>query len=763
MVAELAVGEEFAGHRIEALLGRGGMGVVYLAEHLRLGRKVAIKLVNPELASDDAFRRRFLRESQAAAALEHPNIVPIYDAGESEGLAYISMRHVDGLDLSALLKSEGSLSPDTAIAIAYQVAMALDAAHEHGLIHRDVKPANVLLERFRDGGHQPRAFLSDFGITKRLSGEQTTETGRFIGTIDYTAPEQITGVRLDPATDQYSLACVLFQSLTGTVPFPRGSDLAVMYAHLEEAPPPVSGRIELSPRVDAVISRGMAKSPAQRFGSCSELVTSVADALGIQPRSAVSAPRPTAKPSVAPSPSFGRTVESPDHVRRGGGSRHARRGRVGGLVATTVAVLVITGVAGAIIANNDQGSPASAPPSAPAARPSTTPSSGAPATSPAPPKPFPQSFSWRRVSSSVFDGPGRQAINRAVAARSSIYAVGYEDPPGIDDGDPVVWRSSDGVHWARTTKTEPGTEGMDAVAAHGKDLVAVGSQDQQRARVWIIPADGSPWDTIEKTGISGGSAIHKVIPTSVGLVAVGWASGSIDSDASVWRSADGREWTLDTADAFAGPAGSDQEMWGVTAFSGGLVAAGSDDRGGDPDAAFWLHDQDGWSEPVLLRKDGDQVVKAVVAGGGGLVAVGSTVSAGSQDAAIWISADGSKWHAVPGLAAPGSQQLTGVVAYGSGFVAVGSEGATKQLDMAVWTSRDGRTWKRSTSEEFGGPGTQFAHGALAFKGKLVVVGNEDLGGTGQAAVWIGTPVSSSATPGPSTGHTGSPADESPTP
>src|SRR6266511_2270092 len=157
MVAELAVGEEFAGHRIEALLGRGGMGVVYLAEHLRLGRKVAIKLVNPELASDDAFRRRFLRESQAAAALEHPNIVPIYDAGESEGLAYISMRHVDGLDLSALLKSEGSLSPDTAIAIAYQVAMALDAAHEHGLIHRDVKPANVLLERFRDGGHQPRA------------------------------------------------------------------------------------------------------------------------------------------------------------------------------------------------------------------------------------------------------------------------------------------------------------------------------------------------------------------------------------------------------------------------------------------------------------------------------------------------------------------------------------------------------------------------------------------------------------------------------
>ncbi len=367
------------------------------------------------------------------------------------------------------------------------------------------------------------------------------------------------------------------------------------------------------------------------------------------------------------------------------------------------------------------------------------------------------------MSSSVFDGPGRQAINRAVAARSSIYAVGYEDPPGIDDGDPVVWRSSDGVHWARTTKTEPGTEGMDAVAAHGKDLVAVGSQDQQRARVWIIPADGSPWDTIEKTGISGGSAIHKVIPTSVGLVAVGWASGSIDSDASVWRSADGREWTLDTADAFAGPAGSDQEMWGVTAFSGGLVAAGSDDRGGDPDAAFWLHDQDGWSEPVLLRKDGDQVVKAVVAGGGGLVAVGSTVSAGSQDAAIWISADGSKWHAVPGLAAPGSQQLTGVVAYGSGFVAVGSEGATKQLDMAVWTSRDGRTWKRSTSEEFGGPGTQFAHGALAFKGKLVVVGNEDLGGTGQAAVWIGTPVSSSATPGPSTGHTGSPADESPTP
>jgi predicted Ser/Thr protein kinase len=753
MGAELAVGEEFAGHRIERLLGRGGMGVVYLATHLRLGRKAAIKLLNPDLASDEVFRRRFLRESQAAAGLEHPNIVPVYDAGELRGRAYISMRFVDGMDLAALMKSEGRLSPEQSISIAAQVASALDAAHEHGLIHRDVKPANILLEPLRVGDARPRAFLSDFGITKRLSGQQTTETGQFIGTIDYTAPEQITGTQLEPATDQYSLACVLFQSLTGAVPFPRGSDLAAMYAHLEEPPPRVSGNADLSPRVDPVIQRALAKAPAQRYGSCTELVASAAGALGVTARS--TAPGGVGAKATASLPGLGPTTESVDRPLRAGGSRHARRGRRRGPVAVAVAVLLIAGVGGIfVVANHGGGTRGAGTPTARSTGASTARSTSPSPRQSAPPKPFPQSFSWRQVSSPVFVGPGRQAINRAVTGRSLIVAVGFVNPPGGgDNGDPVVWHSSDGVIWDRTDKTEGGSQGMDAVATSGNHFVGVGSESEEQARAWIISGDGSQVKPVPANGISGGSAIHKIISTSAGLVAVGWASGPTDKDASVWSSDDGRGWARETAAAFLGPEGSDQEMWGITEFSRGLIAAGWDDRDGDPDAAFWLHGRHGWSEPVILPASGEQVVKAIVAGGPGLIAVGSTGSVGSEDAAIWTSKNGSKWRTRPGLFAPGSQRLTGVVAYGSGFVAVGSDGPSKQADVAVWTSSDGLTWKRSTGEALTGPGLQFAHGVVDFKGKLVVVGNENLPGPGQAAVWIGTPITSSGPPSSPTGVT----------
>ncbi|MFL5799303.1 MAG: protein kinase domain-containing protein [Actinomycetota bacterium] len=752
MVAELAVGEEFAGHRIERLLGRGGMGVVYLATHLRLGRNVAIKLLNPELASDDVFRRRFLRESQAAAGLEHPNIVPVYDAGEMQGRAYISMRFVDGMDLSALLKSEGHLSPEQTISIIAQVASALDAAHEHGLIHRDVKPANILLEQLRAGDARPRAFLSDFGITKLLSGQQTTESGQFIGTIDYTAPEQITGTQLEPATDQYSLACVLFQSLTGAVPFPRGSDLAAMYAHLEETPPRVSDRVDLSSHIDPVIQRALAKAPAQRFGSCSELVTSAADALGVEAQTIV--PTPTGTMSSAP-PGIDRTTERVGRQPRGGGSRHARGRRRRGLVALVVAVLLVAGIAGAFAVMNDHRGTQGAPtPSATTAGASTAPSTGPSLRHSPLPKPFPQGFSWRQVSSPVFAAEGRQAINRAVVGKSSIVAVGFVNPSGTDGGDPVVWRTSDGVTWERSDDFETGTQGMDAVALSGKNFVAVGTQNEEQALVWIIPADESlTWGPVDPTGISGGSAIHKIISTSAGLVAVGWASGPSDHDASVWSSGAGKQWNRVTGDAFVGPPGSNQEMWGVTEFSGGLIAVGSDDRRGDPDAAFWLHSGKGWSESPISPVPDDQVVKAVVAGGPGLIAVGSTGSGDSQDAAIWTSANGRRWHPVHGLALPGSQGLTGVIAYGSGFVAVGSDGPPTQADVGVWTSNDGLTWKRSTGEDLTGPGLQFAHGVVDFRGKLVVVGNENLPSPGQAAVWIGTPIRSSSPPGSPTGVT----------
>jgi serine/threonine protein kinase len=206
---DLVPGSEFAGYRIESVLGRGGMGVVYLAEHIGMGRKVALKVLASDLAEDERFRERFVRESRLAASLEHPNIVPIHEAGEVDRVLFIAMRYVEGADLRALLREHGALEPQRAAAIVGQVASALDAAHARGLVHRDVKPGNVLIARTAatSGEH---VYLSDFGLTKRTSSDSgITGTGQFVGTLEYAAPEQFEGKRLDARTDVYSLGCLL--------------------------------------------------------------------------------------------------------------------------------------------------------------------------------------------------------------------------------------------------------------------------------------------------------------------------------------------------------------------------------------------------------------------------------------------------------------------------------------------------------------------------------------------------------------------------
>ena len=279
---ELSPGSEFAGYRIESVLGRGGMGVVYLAEHIGMGRKVALKELASDLAEDERFRERFVRESRLAASLEHPNIVPIHEAGEVGGALFIAMRYVQGTDLRALLRQEGALEPRRAASIVGQVASALDAAHERGLVHRDVKPGNVLIARSAatTGEH---VYLSDFGLTKRTSSDSgITGTGQFVGTLEYAAPEQFEGKPLDARTDVYSLGCLLYECLTGEPPFRRDSDAALMYAHLmEQAPAATSVRRELPRAIDAVISRAMAKKPPDRYESAGALATDVRRALGL--------------------------------------------------------------------------------------------------------------------------------------------------------------------------------------------------------------------------------------------------------------------------------------------------------------------------------------------------------------------------------------------------------------------------------------------------------------------------------------------------
>ncbi|MER6215228.1 MULTISPECIES: serine/threonine-protein kinase [unclassified Streptomyces] len=266
------LGKQIAGYLVESEIGRGGMAVVYLARDLRLDRPVALKLLAPELARNDTFRKRFAHESKVAAAIDHPHIVPVFEAGETDGLLYIAMRFVAGQDLRALLDRTGPLPVETCARIAGQVASALDAAHDHDLVHRDVKPGNILVADGTDSEHPEHVYLTDFGLTKKsLSLTGFTSVGQFVGTLDYVAPEQIAGKPVDGRCDVYSLGCVVYEMLTGGPPFQRDDDMALLWAHQFDPPPaPSTRRPQLGPAVDEVLARALAKTPEDRWESCLE-------------------------------------------------------------------------------------------------------------------------------------------------------------------------------------------------------------------------------------------------------------------------------------------------------------------------------------------------------------------------------------------------------------------------------------------------------------------------------------------------------------
>jgi serine/threonine-protein kinase len=280
------VGTTFAGYRIERILGRGGMSVVYLAEHPRLKNAVALKLLAPELAEDDVFRERLLRESRLAASVNHPNVVPVYDTGEEDGTLFISMRFVDGRDLRRTLREDGMPPVDDTLALCAQVAAALDAAHRHGLVHRDVKPANVLIQQ-----EPQHVYVADFGLTKHSDARSGATASGLVGTIDYMAPEQIEGRSVDGRADLYALACIAFECLTGRVPFRADSEVAVLWAHMRSEPPLATDANSSLPRaLDAVFRRALAKDPRDRHESCAGLVEELRAASATRRRRRVSSP-----------------------------------------------------------------------------------------------------------------------------------------------------------------------------------------------------------------------------------------------------------------------------------------------------------------------------------------------------------------------------------------------------------------------------------------------------------------------------------------
>lgn len=272
--ADMQPGTQLAGYRIEGVVGRGGMGVVYRATHLHLDRIVALKVLGVELVDSPGFRERFLREARTAASISHPGMVTVYDAGDSDGQLYIAMQYVDGADLGALLREEGALEPRRVVSLLRQIAGALDVAHARGIVHRDVKPANVLID-------SELCYLTDFGLTKNISSEtMLTARGQFVGTVHYMAPEQVEGAAVDARADVYGLGCVVFHALTCQPPFERESEVSVAMAHLKDAPPTLmSVRPDLPTGLDAVLATALAKRKQDRQASCGELIAELEAAL----------------------------------------------------------------------------------------------------------------------------------------------------------------------------------------------------------------------------------------------------------------------------------------------------------------------------------------------------------------------------------------------------------------------------------------------------------------------------------------------------
>jgi tRNA A-37 threonylcarbamoyl transferase component Bud32 len=330
-IGDFPAGSRIAGYQIQELIGRGGMAVVYRASDVRLDRPVALKVLAPELTRDSAFRQRFIRESRSGASVDHPNVIPVFEAGEADGVLFIAMRYVAGRDVRALIDREGPLRPSRAVSIVTQIASALDAAHAHGLVHRDVKPANMLLGAVATRSAPDHVYLSDFGLSKlSVSAVSLTGTGQFLGTIDYMSPEQVAGRAIDGRTDLYALACAAFEMLTGRPPFQRDQDLAVMWAQVS-APPPSARQLrpELAPEVDQVIAKALAKAPGDRHATCLEFAAELREACAIGPgpspvppatelAAAVPPPASAHPPASSPAPGYEETIT--EAVRPVGGA-----------------------------------------------------------------------------------------------------------------------------------------------------------------------------------------------------------------------------------------------------------------------------------------------------------------------------------------------------------------------------------------------------------------------------------------------------------
>jgi serine/threonine protein kinase len=464
-------GSQVAGYLLEEQVGAGGMAIVYRAGDVRLGRLVALKVMAAAMAGDETFRKRFIREARAAAAVDDPHIIPVYEAGEADGVLFMAMRFVGGGDVRSLLRRKGPLSPHQVMSLISPVASALDAAHAAGLVHRDVKPANMLLDVHP--GRPDHVYLSDFGLSKSGRSGQLTGTGEFLGTPDYTAPEQIEGTAADGRADQYALACSAFELLTGTTPFARGEGWATVWAHLNTPPPALtSWRPDLPPVANEMFARAMAKAPRDRYGSCREFCDALRDAFGLGPYQAPAFGPAAPVAGTGPSQFRGTTVTgSPPLITQGNSAasgrlparpRRRRYGMImlaGAVLLAAAAIIVVLAVPALTSAPRPRSS--AAPPSS-----ATPPSSAA---SPlysrigafTPPR---VPGYWHEVTSVAFSPDGKYLATGLTTGRGDI------TDPRTFGGMTFLWNVATGKQSAVLT----GAGGAEAFSADGKLLAFAG-------------------------------------------------------------------------------------------------------------------------------------------------------------------------------------------------------------------------------------------------------------------------------------------------
>jgi serine/threonine protein kinase len=712
MGGDVRPGTVFAGHRIERVIGRGGVSVVYLAEHLQLGRKVALKVLFPHLADDPAFRDRFIRESRTAAELDHPNIVTVFDAGEVDGLLYLSMRYIDGSDLEEVVAEQGSLDPWRAVTIVSMVAAALDVAHDEGLVHRDVKPGNILLSR--PGSPLERAYLADFGITKRIATVTTqgalTRTGQFVGTVDYVAPEQIQGEVVDGRADVYSLGCVLFRCLTGDPPFPRPADVATIYAHLHDAPPALP--LDAPAGMDDVIGRALAKARNDRYATCEALAEAARSHLD---RGIATEILPT-----------------PDPWQRVG--TRARPGRWRWSIAVAILALVIIATLVWVGAASRDGPSVGASLSPP-------PSSSAPSN--------PHGILWSSFEWDPTPGPERAAMLRATnAPDGTIIAAGHAD--GAEGEDAVVWVSNSQTDWDEIVLPGgggPGNQRVSGIVTNRSRVVAVG-YDGGDASAWYSDDGGRNWRRAPVPGGDSAQFMTGVAVTAEGNLLAFGAEQELDGSAAgiVWTSVDGSRWRTVRPAAFREQ--GTRFASAATGAGGDLVAVGRAlGPDGSIDAAVWQVHDGTWTQedPAVFTVPGEQLLTDVDVAGDVTVAVGYDASV--NEPVVWSRDRSGRWSKgeFSGIGTEG--RLSAVVDLGGTLIAAGWSSQEGNIDAATWRSTDGVSWQLLDNQvmvdDLGGDGYQairtlLIHGKkhiYAFGGSSPDSQSEDLA---QAQLWNGT-------------------------